>query len=491
MPKLRIQAVAIAVVLYTIAKFTSPPPEPSTTSSYKGPQRIIASNKTKTAIWHYPSYREICVKWDYSQTQCPHPDLLGRISGSSLAVLDDWKDQSRIVHHKDGTVFDTLYCGSYKNAWLPPGRYNLEIIVVVCSSFGLSSPMRINNFTKWLEYDFKNDCLEDPMNSQITSSSSSLIIETEISRIPEGNKGESLEGRWRMEDKSADYNYKPMSTRYQPQNCRDKRLPERCTTPMNNSNFEALTFVWRNNTFLEELKKYQLDLGFGKLEQVDSASMRNKVLPNLEMRAHGGTGLKVDPSKGLKGATDESKICIVGYSHSYHLVYAFFGMNLGHRFIWAPANYPSDLTTNFFEQYYHTRNCTKFVIGVGQWAAGWTGNFPYSFKQWRDEMTSVVTNEEIFKINGDIKLFLRSIHHNPIGDMIGKCQPTDWRSPTVIDSYNYILEKLVLNVNNSRVGYLDTTFITKPVWDSSYDWCHLPHSVSLVEASYIAHVLLA
>jgi hypothetical protein len=105
-------------------------------------------------------------------------------------------------------------------------------------------------------------------------------------------------------------------------------------------------------------------------------------------------------------------------------------------------------------------------------------------------MTSVVTNAEIFKINGDIELLLRSIHHNPIGDMIGACQPKDWRSPTVIDSYNYILEKLVLDMNNSRVRYLDTLFITKPVWDSAYDWCHLHHNVSLVEASYIAHALL-
>jgi hypothetical protein len=361
----------------------------------------------------------------------------------------------------------------------------LEIIVVVCSGFGLSSPMRIINFTKRLEYDFKNDCLEDPKSSQITWSSSSLIIETEISRVPD-DKEESLEGSWM--DTSADF--KPMSTRYQPQNCRGERLPKRCTSPMSNSRFEALTFVWRNNTFLEKLNQYQLDLGlYVKLEQKDFKLTLDKVR-DLEMRAHGGTGLTVDPSKRLKGATDEHKICIVGYSHSYNLVYGFWTNNLVHRFIWAPARYASDLTTNFFEQYYHTRNCTKFVIGVGQYAAGHPGRAPYSFEQWRDEMTSVVTNEEIFKIDGDIKLFLRSIHHNPIGDLIGTCPPIDWRSPTVIDSYNFILEKLVLNVNNSRVGYLDTTFITKPVWDSSYDWCHLPHSVSLVEASYIAHVLL-
>ena len=82
----------------------------------------------------------------------------------------------------------------------------------------------------------------------------------------------------------------------------------------------------------------------------------------------------------------------------------------------------------------------------------------------------------------------------PIGDWVGKCKPRDWRSPTVIDSYNYILKKIVLDTKRlfkrSRVEYVDTTFITKPVWDTAYDWCHLAHRVSSVEASYIAHTIL-
>lgn len=297
-----------------------------------------------------------------------------------------------------------------------------------------------------------------------------------------------------MEDKSADYGYMPLRTRYQPQGCwlnANEVLPERCTVPMNETRFKAFNFVWRNDTWLEKLKQYQLDLGFNlEFEGLEVGKTTEKRVHEYEMRAHGGTGLDVDSSKRMKGISDESKICLVGYSHSYHLIYAFWANKLGHRFIWARAKYPSDLSTEFFEQYYHTRNCTTFVIGVGQWSAVKRGRGPYSLKQWRDEMTSVVTNEEIFKIDGEIKLYLRSIHHNPIGDMIGKCQPTDWRSPTVIDSYNFILENLVLDANNSRVDYLDTTFITKPVWDTAYDWCHLPLKVSSVEALYIAYVLL-
>eukprot|EP00984_Skeletonema_dohrnii_P037939 scaffold40596_cov389-Skeletonema_dohrnii-CCMP3373.AAC.2 len=83
---------------------------------------IISSNRT--TIWHYPSNREICLRMD--NVACPHPDLMGRISGSSLAVLDEWGHQSRSMHHENGTDFivNDLYCGSYKNAWLPPGQYD-------------------------------------------------------------------------------------------------------------------------------------------------------------------------------------------------------------------------------------------------------------------------------------------------------------------------------------------------------------------------------
>eukprot|EP00985_Skeletonema_marinoi_P013729 scaffold6852_cov201-Skeletonema_marinoi.AAC.1 len=341
---------------------------------------------------------------------CPNPDLMGRISGSSLAVLDEWGYQSRSMHHENGTDFivNDLYCGSYKNAWLPPGQYDVEIIVVLCNSFGLTSPMRETNFTKWLEYDFKNDCLEDPASNQLTSSSSTLTIEEEVSRVSD-DKEQLPEGRWTLEDKSADYGYMPLRTRYQPKGCwpnANEVLPERCTVPMNETRFKAFNFVWRNDTWLEKLKQYQLDLGFNlEFEGLEVSRTTEKRVNEYEMRAHGGTGLDVDSSKRMKGISDESKICLVGYSHSYHLIYAFWANKLGHRFIWARAKYPSDLSTEFFEQYYHTRNCTKFVIGVGQWSASKRGRGPYSLKQWRDEMTSVVTNEEIFKIDGEIKFF--------------------------------------------------------------------------------------
>ena len=418
---------------------------------------IIATNETR--IWHLPSHHKICLQMDHSKfyTSCPYPDLMGRISGSSLAILDEWEFLlSQRMHHNDGTDFIAdLNCGSYKHAWLPPGQYDLEIIVIFCNSFGLTSPLLqlTTNSTaeQWLEYDFKRDCLEDPAKNRLTSSSSTFTVEARgVSRVSSNNKTHLMEGSWRI-DTGADYG--PLSTRYQPQNCRRKH-EERCTAPMNNSHLEEFNFVWSSNTLLEKLPL------LGKHQ------------------------------RGSDIITD--KICLVGMSDSRFLRKSLKVNGLDHHFIHVEQKFPSSLTTKFFEKNYHTHNCTKFVIGVGQWPASYKapGRVPYSRKRWRDEITNVVTNEEIFKIDGEIKLFLRSVHLNPIGDSIGKCPPTDWRSPTVIDSYNFIMEELVLKLYNSRVGYLDTTFITKPLWDSSHDWCHLSPKVSSVESLYIAYALL-
>ena len=205
-----IVAVLSITITYNNTKLFITPPQQHRVRSYNeqnlqfsqkspsvGAIEIISSNST--TIWHNPSNREICLRMDY--VACPNPDLMGRISGSSLAVLDEWGYQSRSMHHENGTDFivNDLYCGSYKNAWLPPGQYDVEIIVVLCNSFGLTSPMRETNFTKWLEYDFKNDCLEDPASNQLTSSSSTLTIEEEVSRVSD-DKEQLPEGRWTLED---------------------------------------------------------------------------------------------------------------------------------------------------------------------------------------------------------------------------------------------------------------------------------------------------
>jgi len=75
-----------------------------------------------------------------------------------------------------------------------------------------------------------------------------------------------------------------------------------------------------------------------------------------------------------------------------------WGINLGHHFVRAPAKFPSDLSTNFFEKYYHTRNCVLEVhlLVNGQHVGELKS--PYFSNRWRDdceEFRSIQDNGEI------------------------------------------------------------------------------------------------
>lgn len=43
---------------------------------------------------------------------------------------------------------------------------------------------------------------------------------------------------------------------------------------------------------------------------------------------------------------------------------------------------------------------------------------------------------------------------------------------------------------SSRVEFLDTNFITYPLWDTAFDFCHFTSQISDVEAMYMAAKLL-
>ena len=49
----------------------------------------------------------------------------------------------------------------------------------------------------------------------------------------------------------------------------------------------------------------------------------------------------------------------------------------------------------------------------------------------------------------------------------------------------YIIQKIVEEMNDDRIEFLDTRFITSPMWDSAFDWGHLPARVSDVKALYM------
>lgn len=85
---------------------------------------------------------------------------------------------------------------------------------------------------------------------------------------------------------------------------------------------------------------------------------------------------------------------------------------------------------------------------------------------------------------------LRSIHYNALGDLKTICPPQDWRSPPVIETYNDIIQDLVRGRSDENLSYLDTTFVSGPLWDIQKDYSHFRNDkVARAEALYVLYRL--
>ena len=80
-------------------------------------------------------------------------------------------------------------------------------------------------------------------------------------------------------------------------------------------------------------------------------------------------------------------------------------------------------------------------------------------------------------------LFLRSVHHNPLGNLKTTCPPEDWRYPATVDMYNEIHRNLTAELG---VPFLDTPDIIGSMWDSAHDFCHYRNDeTSRAEALFV------
>jgi hypothetical protein len=273
--------------------------------------------------------------------------------------------------------------------------------------------------------DMKDICLEDPLHHRVTELNTSI-------QVSQAQKG-AHEMYWVSNATSTAM--QPLYTRIQPQDCRDgKSFLERCRRSMDESRFKPYSLQWDAEN---ELKQ-----------------------------------------KLLK-ETNTSNICLIGASHS-EVIMEYMASIIPHVPVArAAARWPMNVT-RYFVEYLKKEGCQNILIGIGQWPAGWPEGEPILFPEYETQMSTLLENIQDI---GGIKIFLRSIHYNPLGDMITSCPPTDWRSPPVIDGYNRILKRVSKKFG---VPFIDTTAsIIGPVWDSAPDWCHYRNAAGEKEALYI------
>jgi hypothetical protein len=299
------------------------------------------------------------------------------------------------------------------------GTYYLEIIVMLCHGWNRTT-------------DFKDICLEDRAHHRVTE----LNTIIQVSRAQKG----AHEMYWVSNATSTAI--QPLYTRFQPPNCRNESQTdlERCSGSMDSSRFTPYSLQWDT----DELKQ--------KLGSINNSS----------------------------------KICLVGASHSKLMLgymnrfvpngTVAFPNGLGYK---NRTTFPRYVTREFVEDLVNRLKCKKIVIGLGQWSAGWPEDEPTLFPAFETQMSTLLENIQDI----GVEIFLRSLHYNPIGDMISACPPIDWRSPPVIDGYNRILKRVSKKFN---VQFIDTNAIIGPFWDSPPDWCHFKNDAGVNDALYIA-----
>ena len=468
------------------------------------PYSTVASDIQE--IWHDRQQSKVCIQFK-PEARCPHPSLVGRLSGKSIALL-----QWNVVEPSNDST--TSHCGSYNDAWLEGGLYFLEVIILHCNGFGLTKLDGIQsghpyhqgmNEMDWLVYDFSNEFPEAQTSHRLTGHRSYVSISRDHFGVENLSKG-----HWALQDEalavSSYYAPPPWYTRYQPQNCRVNDpdfatgkfasfvnslrrdrcvvcptlrcniLTDRCQKPMDNSRLSHYTFVWNDNQqyWIDQLELMKRQADVDVFEYMQFALGKFFILNAEEIcmqysnkMLHLLLTIGIDNDRPGAQYTDVSHIdpstifadklvCILGDSHSVKLTRTMFYLQLGHKFKHAHLFYPEPHeATEKIKQYYVEHNCRKFVIATGQWPASFYAKdafgTPFLFEHYISGLSEIVGNEELYEFgDGDIEIYLRNVHLNPIGDLVSNCvdgrSPEDWRTPTVLNAYNHLIKTTVDNV---------------------------------------------
>ena len=411
--------------------------EPASSHTTKGfdidlnPNCVLADDVV--SIRHDENTTTVSVELKKS-ARCSDPMLRGRLSGPYLSIIEwDKNDGSNVIRGKYSVP--------------KPGVYFLEIIVLLCHEL-TPNHMASDAFTT---DTLVSTCLEDPHHHRMTAPAATISVTSTI-------QSDNMMGFWKSTQPLN--NQTILLTRFQPQQCRgENRSLARCAEPMSYSRFEPYTFEWnRKKTAMEDPERF-------------------------------------------KARKDSEMLCVMGASHSKVLnrkMIAFskgekpskiFGGKLKFRnfiLVRYPEGFNNNTVFSFLEQ---LQGCTALVTGFGQWDASKDHiqpTLPLAFEQKMDTLLGLL-KDTLSTLKHNCRLFLRSMHYNPMGDLIGDCLPKDWRTPFLVDGYNFVLRRVAAK---HEIPFLDTNFIVSPMWDSSPDLNHLDNHVGMTEALYILNEIV-
>lgn len=405
----------------------------------KGVKFDINPNSTMAtdidSLMHFQNESKFVIRFS-DQRNCSQPQLLGRLSGPALTKVN-WEKYHLHQNdtgadavlgnknHGDDNVDYNVLVGYYN---VPvPGRYFLEIIVLMCIEFQL-------------ETDFTPVCIEDTHRHRLTLNGAF------IQANPLQVDSQSIIGYWY--NTLTNETQKPLYTRYQPapEHCNGHN----CTDIVDTSRFDPYAFYFASQIGLETILK-------GKEGNIcfEGASHAHELF--------------LSTTKTLRSlnATIQGRIQVISPDPR--------------------TNFAREFNVGKVQQIID-KKCTKVVIGSGQWDAGWPKNRPTLFTQYENVLNSTIpTMLEMFQ-DANVDVYYRSMHYNPLGNKISQCPPRDWRNPAVVDMYNRVSKHECEKFN---MTFLDTNDIMGIMWDRASDWCHYRDISSEMEARYFLHTIFA
>ena len=427
-----------------------------------------------SSIYHIACERIVFVEL-HRNASCSNPVLRCRLSGPSLSAfalhpISDVEKTRLQKYFQRSIRFNNILVGRYGSQVLP-GKHFVEIITLYCNGWENHS------------YDFSSVCLQDPSKHRVSTlgSSVNILAKDGVSTsvplwanqrlVSNANGARTIDRKESLLDVKS-IGFRPMYTRYQPF-CPQGSDPT-CATAADTTPFLNYTFFWPQHSDPKILLSNQLSLNVTQNER--------------------------------------SRVCFMGASHTREIrnhLYSVFGDKIidSVAAFDVEARYTDYVEANakmFVEKHtFEKHTCTSLVIGIGQWPAGWPEGRPQLFNEYKNNMEGMLQHLIKLKHNVEqnnsgqpsspgktLKLYLRSMHYNALGNSMTGCPPREWRNPFVIDGYNGIAKQLTLEFMGS-VEYIDTDFIIGPMWDSPDDWCHYRNEAGKQDALYLlARVLL-
>ena len=281
--------------------------------------------------------------------RCSKPQLIGRLSGPALTTVK-W---DRHVNTDENDWDGESLIGYYHV--LMPGKYFIEIIVTTCVELTFNT-------------DIKPICLEDPAHHRCTMDNATInVIDTTI----QNKMQEKAIGYWFYEgDEQV-----PLYTRYQPQVCSRKMADPVCAA-MELSRFDPYKFKFSADFDLKDhLKGKEGVVCFGGASH---GSLLGYFTSNI---------LRQMEDNNVSGIYHESKgtMKYIPYARDF------------------ASRHGRQKVQNMINE-----NCTKMVIGTGQWDASFDRSTPTSFEQYESDLK--VTMELLLSMvqQTNIELYFRS-----------------------------------------------------------------------------------